>query len=211
MIANQPLLAIFQGYGIAIGLIAAIGAQNAFVLRQGLRRNHPFIIAAICSANDALLIVLGVVGFGVLVERAPFMLDVARWGGAAFVTYYGVMSLRSAFRSQAMKINGDGENPGTLRAVVLATLAFTLLNPHVYLDTVVLIGGVGANYAPELRPFFAFGASMASVSWFFALAYGASLLAPLFRRPITWRILDAGVALIMFTIALSLVREGMGW
>lgn len=201
------LPAFAAGVGLGGSLIIAIGAQNAFVLRQGLRGAHVFTVALICVVCDVTLIAAGAIGFGGLVSRFPAVTAIAAWGGAAFLLFYGAMSLRSALRSEVLHAEKP-EAHGTLSslgAVVAATFAVSLLNPHVYLDTVVLIGSIAAQYPWETRVWFAAGAMAASTVWFFGLAYGARLLAPLFERPVAWRVLDIGIAAIMWWIAAGLV------
>jgi len=193
------------------GLIVAIGAQNALVLRQGLRRSHVFAVALTCALIDASLITVGVAGFGGVVGRYPQAVAIAAWTGAAFLAVYGVLSLRSAFKSESLEAEG-GELAATqtLAGVLSATLAVSLLNPHVYLDTIVLVGSVAVQYPPAARVSFALGAMSASFAWFFSLAFGARFLAPLFARPVAWRILDAAIAVVMFSVAFSLVRTALG-
>jgi len=196
--------------GLVLGatLIIAIGAQNAHVLRQGLRREYVFPVAALCSTTDILLITLGTFGFGSLIDSFPLLTKIAAWAGAGFLFFYGFSAFRSAGRPQTLNIgrNSDSTHPArTLRAVILFTLAVSLLNPHVYLDTFILIGGIAAQYPASQRVAFAMGAGTASVVWFFSLAYGARLLAPLFRKQLAWQILDIIIGLIMWGIAISLV------
>ncbi|HLA45555.1 MAG TPA: LysE/ArgO family amino acid transporter [Aggregatilineales bacterium] len=198
-----PLL---RGFGLGAGLIIAIGAQNAFVLRQGLKRNYPFATAAICAINDAILILLGVAGLGTIISQSSLLTTVAAWGGAAFLLLYGLRSFRAALYPGHLKSESDAPPPN-LRGTIFAAIGFSLLNPHVYIDTVVILGSVGAAYAPDERGLFAIGAILASVTWFFGLVYGASLLAPLFSKPGTWRILDIIIGCIMLFIAVSLIRE----
>lgn len=206
---NLPLL---SGFALGASLIIAIGAQNAFVLRQGLRREHVFVVAAVCAGVDLVLIVFGAAGFGTLVARFPAITAVAAWGGAVFLAGYGALALRSAIRPGHL----DADDPEaalparTLRATVATTFAVSLLNPHVYLDTIVLLGGLGAQYAMPGRAYFALGAASASIVWFFSLAFGARLLAPVFERPVAWRVLDLVIAGIMFWISASLVLGQVG-
>jgi len=197
------LIPFIQGAGVGGGLIVAIGAQNAYVLSQGVRRNHPLLIALVCGFCDALLILLGVSGVGTLVASNPLLGQVAAWGGALFLFWYGMRSLQSALRGGVLKT--DQKTTGSFRAVLGTTLAVTLLNPHVYLDTLVLLGGISGQFPADERVLFGAGAMTASFAWFFILSLGAGLLAPLFRRPISWRILDSLVFLTMWSIALSLV------
>ena len=205
----ELLVPLLQGFGLGAGLVIAIGAQNAFVLRQGLMRRHVFVAAGVCAVCDVALILLGVGGLGTLISEVRILAEVARWGGAAFLFFYGFLSFRSSLRPGRLEA-ADGAPSGNLRAAALTALALSLLNPHVYLDTVVLVGSVGAQYPPEERTAFALGASAASVAWFFGLAYGAAWLAPLFRRPVAWRLLDALVGCLMWAIAASLALGAMG-
>jgi len=190
------------GFALGLSLIMAIGAQNAFVLRQGLRREHVLAVVLVCALSDAVLVAAGVTGFGVLSEAVPGLERIMRYGGAAFLLVYGARSFIAAWRGGGALEAGEGA--GSLRRAVLTCLALTWLNPHVYLDTVVLLGSVSAQYADRLA--FGLGAVSASFVFFFALGYGARLLAPLFRRPESWRVLDAGVGCVMWAIAIGLLR-----
>lgn len=194
----------FQGLAVSAGLIVAIGAQNAFVLAQGVRGAHRLQIALACASSDALLIALGVGGAGALIASQPALLALARWGGAAFLLVYAAMALRRAWHGESMTLPADSQQ--SVWRVLLATLAVTWLNPHVYLDTVVLLGGVAAQLPAQERFTFGLGAALASWLWFFALAYGARLLAPLFTRPTSWRVLDISVALVMLAVAYQLLQ-----
>lgn len=194
---------LLAGFALGFSLIMAIGAQNAFVLRQGLRRQHVFWICLTCAGSDALLIAAGVAGFGALVSANPVLEQAARWGGAAFLLWYGARSLRSAWAGGAvLDSSGKGAGPALL-PVLLTVLALTWLNPHVYLDTVVLLGSISAQYPDPVL--FGAGAALSSFAFFFLLGYGASLLAPLFARPRAWQLLDGFVGLTMWAIALGLV------
>ncbi len=186
------------------GLIAAIGAQNAQVLRQGLQRRHVGPVVALCTVSDWLLTVLGVFGFGALVQSSPGVLQAFRFGGAAFLTVYG---LRSAWRAwHAKALSAQAVSAGSsLSAALATTAALTYLNPHVYLDTVVLLGGIGAQHAGTARYAFVAGAGLASLAWFTLLGYGAAMAAPWLARPAVWRCIDAFVALVMFAIAWQLL------
>ena len=195
--------AAFEGFLLGLGLIVAIGAQNAFVLRQGLERRHVFAVATVCAVSDAVLIAAGVGGLGTVIRRAPALITAVTVGGAAFLVAYGALSLRRALRPAALKPS-DAAGAG-LWATLATCLALTFLNPHVYLDTVVLIGAVSARHSGEAAAFFGLGAACASVVWFYGLGYGARLLAPLFARPVAWRILDAAIAVVMWTIAARLL------
>ncbi|GGM25538.1 LysE/ArgO family amino acid transporter [Promicromonospora citrea] len=203
------MLTLLAGLGFGLSLIVAIGAQNAFVLRQGLRREHVGVVAAICAVSDLVLYLAGSAGFGPLVERWPAAVEVVRWLGAAVVLGYGAMAAWRAVRGTAALTAAQdgalGDRPGRrLKPVVLTALALTWLNPHVYLDTVVLQGSVAATYGAD-RWWFTAGAVVSSVAWFAALAYGARLLAPVLRRPSAWRVLDGVIALIMLAVAVSLL------
>jgi L-lysine exporter family protein LysE/ArgO len=209
---------LVAGLGLGFSLIVAIGAQNVFVLRQGIRREHVFVVAAICAVSDAVLIAAGVGGMGAVLSAAPWLVGVARWAGAAFLVGYAVLAARRALRGtesglvvHASASPGDSAGGGVATAtrtallpVALTCLALTWLNPHVYLDTVVLLGSVGATYGDQ-RWIFAAGAMLASVVWFFSLAYGARLLGRVLASPRAWRILDGVIAVVMLAIAVSLV------
>jgi len=189
------------GFALGLSLILAIGSQNAFVLRQGLRREHVLAVVLVCALSDAALITFGVTGFGALAERVPGLERVMRYGGAAFLIWYGVRSFLTAWRGGEVLEAGAGT--GSLRRAVLTCLALTWLNPHVYLDTVVLLGSVSSQYGDRLG--FGLGAVSASFVFFFCLGYGARLLAPLFRRELSWRVLDAGIGVVMWAIAARLL------
>ena len=190
-----------NGLLVAIGLIMAIGAQNAFVLAQSLRREHHLPVAALCIVCDALLVAAGVFGLATLLAQSPTLLAIARRGGAAFLIWYGSQALLRAAHPQSLQ--AAGSEPRSLRTVMLAALAVTLLNPHVYLDTVLLIGSLGAQQ-PEPGAYAA-GAASASFLWFSTLALGAAWLAPWLAKPLTWRLIDLGVALMMFAVAAQLI------
>lgn len=195
------LHACTAGFSLGLSLILAIGAQNAFVLRQGLRGEHVLLTVLVCALSDAVLITAGVAGFGALARAWPGFETAMRWGGAAFLAWYGARALMAAWRGgQALDTRGEARH--SARAVLLTVLALTWLNPHVYLDTVVLLGSVSAQY--EARAAFGLGAVTASFAFFFSLGYGARALAPLFARPVAWRALDLVVGLTMWAIAASL-------
>ncbi|SCX94411.1 LysE/ArgO family amino acid transporter [Microvirga guangxiensis] len=196
---TSPLLA---GFLLGLSLILPIGAQNAFVLRVGLRGEHVWAVCLACALSDALLILAGVSGFSHISATLPWAEDVLRYFGAAFLIVYGARSFRDAFRTEALKPSEAA--PESLKRVVLTCLAFTWLNPHVYLDTVVLIGSISTQFS-ESRGLFALGAMLASFTFFFSLGYGARLLKPLFARPVTWRILDVAIGLIMWVTAARLL------
>lgn len=192
-----------NGMLVAAGLIIAIGAQNAFVLAQSLRREHHLPVAALCVLCDAVLVCAGVFGLATLLAQNPTLLAVARWGGIAFLSWYGAKALLRALDPQTLD-QAANAGPRSRKAVLLAALAVTLLNPHVYLDTVLLIGSLGAQQ--PVPGAYALGAASASLIWFFALALGAAWLAPWLARPTTWRLLDFGVALMMFAMATQLLN-----
>ncbi|MGQ0567681.1 MAG: LysE/ArgO family amino acid transporter [Gemmobacter sp.] len=193
--------AAVHGFLIGLSLILAIGAQNAFVLRQGLRREHVGAVVLVCAVSDAVLIAAGVAGFGLLAARVPWLEPVMLWAGVAFLTVYGVQRLRQAAAGGAALVpQGAG---ATLSRTVATALLFTWANPHVYLDTLVLIGAVSAQYAPQ-ETAFALGAMTASATFFASLGYGARLLAPVFARPAAWVRLEAGVGVTMLALAAML-------
>ncbi|WP_425842269.1 LysE/ArgO family amino acid transporter [Microbacterium sp. PA5] len=205
------------GIGLGLSLIVAIGAQNLFVLRQGIRREHALAVAAVCAVSDAVLIVVGVSGLGLILHTVPWLVDVVRWAGFAFLLVYGLLAARRALRptGQALRVDGAAAPaPSTPRGgtatatrlapVLLTCLALTWLNPHVYLDTVFLLGSVASTHG-ETRWWFAAGASLASLLWFFGLALGARYLGRWLATPRAWRILDGIIAVVMIVIAVSLV------
>jgi len=228
----SPVLA---GFGLGLSLIVAIGAQNLFVLRQGIRREHVFLVAAICAVSDAVLILLGVSGVGFVLQAVPWLIDAVRWAGAAFLVVYGLLAAKRAWRpsgdvldvgaeaSTGPSARPAGDTPSgapdaaarrgrvvqtsartAALPVVLTCLALTWLNPHVYLDTVFLLGTV-ANTHGDSRWLFALGAMSASVVWFFGLAFGARYLSRWLSTPRAWRILDAIIAVVMIALGVSLV------
>ncbi len=194
-----------SGFFLGASLIIAIGAQNAFILRQGLIRQHVFILCFICALSDALLIAAGVAGLGTLVAQSPRMISVVTLGGALFLGAYAVMAFRRAMTTGGMTA-GAPEKMG-LKAAVAACLAFTFLNPHVYLDTVVLLGSLSSAYEGSARFAYGAGAVLASFVWFFTLGYGARLLIPVFAKPAAWRVLDVLIGVVMSLLALSLLRQ----
>lgn len=199
--------ALVSGLFTGLSLIVAIGAQNAFVLRQGLIGRFVFPVALVSAILDVTLITLGVAGLGALLESIPFLLGAVRWLGAGYLIWFGVSSLRRANSGESMDVSGTG--PATLSAAVIATATFSLLNPHVYLDTVVFLGSVSAQFG-DSRWWFAVGASVASIVWFFALAFGAKALSRYVASPKFWRVLDTLIACIMFALALSLIVMPLG-
>ncbi|WP_112245292.1 LysE/ArgO family amino acid transporter [Kribbella monticola] len=196
----MPLLA---GFATSLSLIVAIGAQNAFVLRQGLRREHILPVVLTCALSDALLISGGIAGLGALIESSPLALNIAKYGGAAFLFTYAAIAARRAFQPKAMKPADHA--PAALRSVVLTCLGFTYLNPHVYLDTVVLLGSLANQRGADGRWLYGLGAVAASFGWFFALGFLARKLGPIFARPRAWQFLDGGIALVMATLATWMV------
>ncbi|KKN00349.1 hypothetical protein LCGC14_1138670 [marine sediment metagenome] len=194
--------AFLPGFALSLTLILAIGAQNAFVLRQGLKHQHVFWVCATCALSDALLIAAGVAGFGTLGVALPWFEPIMRYGGAAFLIWYGAQNALSAWRGGEALV-ADGAASRSLHHTILTLLALTWLNPHVYLDTVVLLGSISAQYQDRLA--FGIGAVMASFIFFFGLGYGARLLTPLFAKPRSWQILDMLIALTMWVIAVKLL------
>ena len=196
--------ALVAGLLTGLSLIVAIGAQNAFVLRQGLLRQHVGPVVAVCAVSDLVLITAGVAGIGAIVQHAPTALDVVRWLGVAFLTAYGVRSLWRAVHPDALTPSSAAEP--RLRGALVQTVALTWLNPHVYLDTVLLIGSIAAHHGPGNKWWFGAGAGLGSIVWFTGLGYGARLAAPLLSRPRAWQVLDVLIGLTMLTIAYQLAR-----
>jgi L-lysine exporter family protein LysE/ArgO len=194
--------ALIAGYLVAISLIAAIGAQNAFVLRQGIRREHVGWVVLVCATSDAVLIAAGVAGFGAASQSVPWLGDAMRVVGVAFLLAYGALRFRAAWLGGEALV-AAATSPVALRRVIMTVLLLTWANPHVYLDTVVLIGAISAQYAPHGLAF-GIGASTASASFFMALGYGARLLAPVMARPRSWVVLEVIVGITMWTIAAAL-------
>lgn len=197
------LAPFLSGFLLGGSLIVAIGAQNAFILRQGLLRQHVFVLCLICALSDAILIAAGVGGLGTLVSRSPTLIRVVTLGGAAFLFAYAFLAFRRALHPQALQAARDGA--GSLKGAIAACLAFTFLNPHVYLDTVLLVGSVSAAHEGAARAAFGAGAAIASFVWFYGLGYGARLLQPLFARPAAWRLLDIAIGLVMSAIGAGLL------
>jgi len=195
------VIALIAGFFSGLSLIVAIGAQNAFVIRQGLLRSHVALVVTVCSVADVFLILLGIGGLGKIIQSQPQALEYIRWFGVAYLIWFGVKSVRAALAPQSL--DAQGENEKSAWKVLLTVLTFTFLNPHVYLDTVILLGSI-ANQFSDHRWFFALGASLASVVWFTSIGYGARAASHLMSRPIFWKILDSVIAAIMFTIALTL-------
>ena len=195
--------AVIAGFFSGAALIIAIGAQNAFVLRQGIRREHVLPIVAVCALSDAILIAVGVAGIGTLVTAAPLILEIIRWAGALFLIGYAIVAARRAIRPNALVVGGSDAISRT--AAIATVLALTWLNPHVYLDTVLLLGSLSTAHGPEGRWWFAGGAIVASLVWFTSLGFGARLLRGLFAKPAAWRILDLSIAAVMLILAVRLL------
>jgi L-lysine exporter family protein LysE/ArgO len=191
-----------RGFLLGLGLIVAIGAQNAFVLERGLVRNHVFVVCLVCAVSDALLIAAGVAGLGTLISSRPTLILVVTIGGAIFLGTYALVALRRALRPAGMDVRGGRIMP--LWPAVLTVLGLTFLNPHVYLDTVILLGSVANQQGDSERWWFAGGAMLGSVLWFGALGFGARLLRPLFARPVSWRVLDGLIAVVMLSLGIRM-------
>jgi L-lysine exporter family protein LysE/ArgO len=199
-----PLLtAALAGLGFGLSLIVAIGAQNAFVLRQGLRKEHVFVIVAICAVSDALLIALGVAGLGAIIQQLEWLLLLIELVGGLFLCTYGVMAAKRAWKPEVLNTDTGGKAV-SLKVAAGTALALTYLNPHVYLDTVLLLGSIAGTYEAN-RWWFAAGAMLGSVIWFSTLGFGARLLDPVFKKPSAWRVLDAIIAVVMFSLGMSLL------
>ena len=200
-----------EGFLLGGSLIIAIGAQNAYILSLGIGGNHHVASASLCAIIDISLIALGVAGVGSWVQANPGVLKIALWGGAAFLFFYGLRTLRSAVKGEVMEVDATGEfvSAGrlSLKTVTITTLAVSLLNPHVYLDTVVLMGSISGKFAGSGRVLFALGASTASIIWFYSLAFAGQLMAPALARPTAWRVLNVIICLTMWGIALRLVLD----
>ncbi len=232
------MLSVLSGLGLGLSLIVAIGAQNVFVLRQGIRREHVLAVVIVCALSDAVLIIAGVAGLGFLIAAAPWLVVVARWAGALFLLGYGLLAARRAWRGDASGLEVDDQGavaPGVggmpdsrapdasiagvttttrpsrtrLAPVLLTVLALTWLNPHVYLDTVLMLGSIAATHG-EQRWLFAAGAVVASILWFTALGFGARYLGRWLRTPRSWRVLDAVIAVVMIALAIGLVLPVLG-
>ena len=197
------IAAALAGLGFGLSLIVAIGAQNAYVLRQGLRKEHVFVIVAICALSDALLIAVGVAGLGAIIQQLEWLLLLIELIGGGFLCTYGIMAAKRAWKPEVLNTETGGA-PVSLKVAVGTVLALTYLNPHVYLDTVLLLGSVAGTYEHN-RWWFATGAMLGSIIWFSTLGFGARLLAPVFKKPTAWRVLDAIIAVVMFTLGASLL------
>ena len=195
------MLALVPGFLTGLSLIIAIGAQNAFVIRQGLLRQHVLLVVAICAISDAALIFLGTGGLGTLIQSRPSLIEFIRWFGVIYLAWFGIRSIRSVFKDQSL-VTGEDSDMNRLK-IVATSLSLTFLNPHVYLDTVILLGSI-ANQFDDNRWFFAFGSTLASFVWFTAIGFGARAASRFMSKPIFWKILDSLIAVVMFTIAITL-------
>jgi len=193
--------AAITGFFTGISLIVAIGAQNAFVIRQGLARNNVLLVVLVCAVSDALLIAAGIAGLGVAVSTLPWLLEIVRWLGVFYLVWFGIKSLRSAFKVQSLEVSGYSNL--SAKAALTAVLGFTFLNPHVYIDTVLLLGSIGAQFG-ELKWAFGAGAMLGSIVWFSLIGWGASSIAPLLRSPKAWRFIDIAIAVVMLSVAIYL-------
>jgi L-lysine exporter family protein LysE/ArgO len=195
------VIALVPGLLTGLSLIIAIGAQNAFVIRQGLSRSHVLLVVLICATSDALLIFLGTGGLGTLIQSKPNLLEFIRWFGVLYLTWFGSKAVRSVLSNQSLEV-GEGTT-SSKKTAIFSVLGFTFLNPHVYLDTVILLGSI-ANQFEEDRWFFALGASLGSFLWFSTIGFGAKAASRFMSRPIFWKILDSLIALVMFSVAIFL-------
>jgi len=196
------VLALITGFFTGLSLIIAIGAQNAFVIRQGLSKQHVLLVVGICAAGDALLITLGIGGLGKLIQRHQMILDLIKWFGVAYLTWFGVRSLASVLKKQTLVASGEIKT--SRKQIIGKTLGFTFLNPHVYLDTVIFLGVIGTQFKASKWDF-AVGAICASILWFTSIGFGAQAASKFMSRPIFWKILDGIIAVIMFALALLLI------
>lgn len=196
------MIQFFQGFGIGGGLIVAIGAQNSFVLAQGVKRQYFFLVPLLCSLIDVVLICAGAVGVGTYVAAHPRIGYYAAIGGTLFLFAYGLNSLRSAFTGNTLQKNNNGDSSKT--KIILTTLALSLLNPHVYFDTILMLGSISGQFHGMLRLAFVLGACSASIVWFFFLSIGGTLLEPFFKKPLSWKMLDICICVVMWAIAWSI-------
>ena len=195
--------AYLSGFALGLSLILAIGAQNAFVLKQGLKKQHIFLVCSICAISDAILITLGVTGFGALVQQYPLVEQAARYAGGVFLIGYSAISFYSAYNNNH-NLSPAGEAPDSALKVALICLGFTWLNPHVYLDTVVLLGSISTQFSTQITAF-TLGAVTASFVFFFILGYGSRVLIPIFQKPGSWKVLEVFVGLLMLALAINLI------
>ncbi|WP_462170884.1 LysE/ArgO family amino acid transporter [Pseudoalteromonas xiamenensis] len=194
----------FEGFFLSLGLIAAIGAQNAFVISQSLSGKFTLPVILTVSLCDMFLVSLGVLGVGALIQQSEWLLQITTWAGIAFLSVYGAMSLKSALSSK--QLESEARSVATRKRAILTAMAVSLLNPHAYLDTVVILGGVAGKFADQQKPWFVLGCISASIAWFMLLGFGAKQLAPVFRNPKAWKVLDVLVCIMMWSIALSLLH-----
>lgn len=197
----ENMFAFLPGLLTSMSLIMAIGAQNAFVIRQALTRKHVLTMVLICAISDALLIFAGIAGLGAVIQGLPWLFEILRWFGVAYLTWFGINSLRSAFQGDALEATAAESK--TKRQVVFALLGFTFLNPHVYLDTLILLGSIGTSFG-EAKWIFAIGAAVGSVIWFFSIGFGAKAASRFMSKPIFWKVLDFAIAAVMFGVAIML-------
>ena len=195
------MIAFLPGLLTGLSLIIAIGAQNAFVIRQGLTKKHVLLVVAICAISDAFLIFVGVAGLGALIAGLPWLLEIIRWFGVAYLTWFGVRSIRSVFKTQAL--DASGVQSASAKTVVLSVVGFTFLNPHVYLDTVILLGSIGNQFGQD-KWWFALGGAAASFLWFSSIGFGAKAASRFMSKPVFWKVLDLVIAAVMFGIAILL-------
>ncbi|MEN9955987.1 MAG: hypothetical protein RLY34_794 [Actinomycetota bacterium] len=195
------MLAIWPGLLTSMSLIMAIGAQNAFVIRQGLTKQHVLLVVVICAVSDALAMVLGVSGLGAIIQGLPWLLEIIRWFGVAYLLWFGIKSIRSAFKEQSL--DSSGAQSASAKKVAITVLSVTWLNPHFYLDTVILLGSIGNQFGAE-KWWFTLGAIIGSIIWFTGIGFGAKAASGLMKKPIFWKILDLVIAAIMFSIAILL-------
>jgi L-lysine exporter family protein LysE/ArgO len=195
----------FTGLLLGGSLIIAIGSQNAYVLKQGLLKSHVFLICLICALSDALLITLGTSGVGAIIKQNPEWLKWISWFGAAYLSLFALLSFRAAFNGETLQAASSNQTKQKTKTVIATVLALTFLNPHVYLDTVLLIGSIAAPYTTDDRLLFTLGAVSASFLWFFSLGYGARFLSPLFAKPMAWKVLNFMIGIVMLWIAYSLM------
>jgi len=199
------IIPFIKGFLTTAGLITAIGVQNIFVLKQGLMKSHVLLVILMCCAIDSMLVTIGVNGVGKLIITVPHLLHITKYGGAIFLLFYGSKALLDAYRCEMVMKPNDTQHVQSITQVTLTLLAVSFLNPHTYLDTMVLIGSIGAHLNDEQQIFFIIGATLASLAWFILLCYGARYLAPYFQRREVWRIFNIFVGLTMWTIAASLI------
>lgn len=203
----KMILSLLKGFSTSSSLLIAIGAQNAFVIRQGLRGQHLLMTALVCSLIDGLLILFGVTGFGYTISEYPLFIPLTKYFAILFLVLYGAFAFKSIFKTNALKCSKEGEQTSSARKILLSLLGVSLLNPHVYLDTVILLGSIASQLPPYNQLYFALGAIGASFTWFFALTFGARLLTPFFQKAYSWKIIDGFIAITMWAIAFTLLNK----